>query len=217
MIAEEGHYLDWNLKSNWISAFADIRLDTFNDGYFPTRGFRLDLNTRYMFHGYRRGWSDDDSFVLPKYFIGLSSLSAALTAGRVTFLPLLYFGYNGATMSIVHPTHMMAVGGLVAGRYVDYQVPFIGIPRGMRNNYGFLFTPQLNIQFRLNHNSYLTARSGMLLENASSLAKILEYGALDYAFGLEFDRKTVAGPLRVGLSWSKRNHFGVYFAFGYDF
>ena len=39
----------------------------------------------------------------------------------------------------------------------------------------------------------------------------------DYAFGLEFDRKTVAGPLRVGFSWSERNHFGGYFSFGYDF
>ena len=37
------------------------------------------------------------------------------------------------------------------------------------------------------------------------------------AFGLEFDRKTVAGPLRVGFSWSERNHFGGYFSFGYDF
>ena len=217
MIADEGHFKNWDLKSNWLSAFADIRLDTFNDGYFPTRGFRLDLNARYMFRGYRKGWSEEASGFLPKYFIGLSSLSAALTAGRFTFLPLLYFGYTSATMSIVHPTHMMSVGGLAAGRYVDYQIPFIGITRGMRNHYGYLLSPQLNLQFQLNHNSYLTARSGLLLDSPSSFIGVFSMESNDYAFGLEFDRKTVAGPLRVGFSWSERNHFGGYFSFGYDF
>ena len=217
MMADEGHYLKWQFKSSWLSAFADIRLDTFNDGYFPTRGFRMDLNARYMFRGVREGWGMDSGEALPDYFIGLGSLSTALTAGRFTFLPQLYFGYTSATMSIVHPTHMMSAGGLVAGRYVDYQIPFIGITRGMRNHYGYLASPQLNIQFRLNHKSYLTARSGMLLDSPTSFSDMFDMETTDYAFGLEFDRKTVAGPLRIGLSWSRRNHFGGYFAFGYDF
>ena len=120
-------------------------------------------------------------------------------------------------MSIVHPTHMMSVGGLVAGRSVDYQIPFIGITRGMRNHYGYLLSPQLNLQFRLNHNNYLTARSGLLLDSPSSVIGVFSMESNDYAFGLEFDRKTVAGPLRIGFSWSERNHFGGYFSFGYDF
>jgi hypothetical protein len=120
-------------------------------------------------------------------------------------------------MSIVHPTHMMAVGGQVAGRYVDYQIPFIGITRGLRNQYGYLASPQLNIQFRLNHKSYLTARSGMVMDSPSSFAGLFDMDTTDYAFGLEFDRKTVVGPFRIGLSWGKRNHFGGYFSYGYDF
>ena len=217
MMADEGHYLKWQFKSSWLSAFADIRLDTFNDGYFPTRGFRMDLNARYMFRGVREGWGADSNEPLPDYFIGLGSLSTALTAGRFTFLPQMYFGYTSATMSIVHPTHMMAVGGLVAGRYVDYQIPFIGITRGLRNEYGYLASPQLNIQFRINHKSYLTARSGMVLDSPTSFARMFDLDTTDYAFGLEFDRKTVAGPFRIGLSWGKRNHFGGYFSYGYDF
>ena len=35
-MGDEGRYLDWHMKDRWISAFANLRLDTFNDGYFPT-------------------------------------------------------------------------------------------------------------------------------------------------------------------------------------
>ena len=120
-------------------------------------------------------------------------------------------------MSIVHPTHTMAVGGLVGGRYVDYQIPFFGMNRGMRAVYGYVVSPQVNLQYRINHKNYLTARSGLLLNHYDSFAGLFKEPAVDYAFGLDFGRKTVAGPFRIGLAWSERTHFGGYFSFGYDF
>ena len=214
---DEGRYLQWQLKDRWISAFANLRLDTFNDGYFPTRGFRLDLNARYMFRGVREVWNESrDMEVLPKYLVGLGEVSAALSAGPVTFLPTLYFGYTNATQSIVHPTHQLAAGGITAGRYVDNQIPFFGYTRGMRMHYGFLSVPQLNLQVRLNRKNYLTGRSAVILNDVTSFRKMLR-DVNDYAFGLEYGLKTVAGPLRLGLTWSKRSHFGGYFSFGYDF
>lgn len=219
-MADEGRYFDWMFKNRWYSTFADICLDTFNDGYFPTKGFRVDLHGRYMFRGLREGWGEDGEQTMvrmPNYFIGLNSLSAALTSGRYTLLPSLYFGYTSATMSIVHPTHTMAVGGLVGGRYVDYQIPFFGMNRGMRAVYGYVVSPQVNLQYRINHKNYLTARSGLLLNHNESFAGLLREPSVDYAFGLDFGRKTVAGPFRIGLAWSERTHFGGYFSFGYDF
>lgn len=220
MMGDEGRYFNWMFKNRWYSTFANIRLDTFNDGYFPTTGFRVDLNGRYMFRGFREGWEDEGQVTtdrLPTYFIGLSSLSAAFTAGRFTVLPSLYFGYTSATMSIVHPTHTLAIGGLVEGRYVDYQIPFFGMNRGMRALYGYVATPQLNLQYRINHKNYLTARSGLFANHFDSIKGLFKDPLVDYAFGLDFGRKTVAGPFRIGLAWSKRTHFGGYFSFGYDF
>ena len=220
MMGDEGRYFNWMFKNRWYSTFANIRLDTFNDGYFPTTGFRVDLNGRYMFRGFREGWEDEGQVTtdrLPKYFIGLSSLSAAFTAGRFTVLPSLYFGYTSATMSIVHPTHTLAIGGLVEGRYVDYQIPFFGMNRGMRALYGYVATPQLNLQYRINHKNYLTARSGLFANHFDSIKGLFKDPLVDYAFGLDFGRKTVAGPFRIGLAWSERTHFGGYFSFGYDF
>ena len=220
MMGDEGRYFNWMFKNRWYSTFANIRLDTFNDGYFPTTGFRVDLNGRYMFRGFREGWEDEGQVTtdrLPRYFIGLSSLSAAFTAGRFTVLPSLYFGYTSATMSIVHPTHTLAIGGLVEGRYVDYQIPFFGMNRGMRALYGYVATPQLNLQYRINHKNYLTARSGLFANHFDSIKGLFKDPLVDYAFGLDFGRKTVAGPFRIGLAWSERTHFGGYFSFGYDF
>ena len=217
---DEGRYFNWMFKNRWHSAFADICLDTFNDGYFPTKGFRADLDSRYMFRGFREGWEEEGQLTterLPHYFIGLGSVSAALTSGRWTLLPSLYLGYTSATMSIVHPTHALAIGGLVGGRYVDYQIPFFGINRGMRALYGYVASPQLNLQYRISHKNYLTARSGMFANHYESFKGMFTEPLLDYAFGLDFGRKTKAGPFRFGLAWSKRTHFGGYFSFGYDF
>ena len=120
-------------------------------------------------------------------------------------------------MSIVHPTHALAIGGLVGGRYVDYQIPFFGMNRGMRALYGYVASPQVNLQYRISHKNYLTARSGLFANHYDSFEGMFKEPLLDYAFGLDFGRKTVAGPFRIGLAWSKRTHFGGYFSFGYDF
>lgn len=41
--------MNWDWNSHWISAYGKVRLDTFNDGYFPTRGFRFLIDGRYCF------------------------------------------------------------------------------------------------------------------------------------------------------------------------
>ena len=220
MMGDEGRYLHWMFENRWYSAFADLCLDTFNDGFFPTRGFRVDLDGRYMFRGFREGWVDEKQVLpnqLPNYLIGLGSVSAAFSSGRFTLLPSVYLGYTSATMSIVHPTHTLAIGGLVGGRYVDYQIPFFGTNRGMRALYGYVLSPQVNLQYRISHKNYLTARSGLYVNHFDSFKSLFKEPLLDYAFGLDYGRKTVAGPFRIGLAWSKHTHFGGYFSFGYDF
>ena len=42
----------WDWRSYWLSTFLNLKHDTFDDGYFPTRGVRLCLDGRYVFKGY---------------------------------------------------------------------------------------------------------------------------------------------------------------------
>ncbi len=41
----------WDWNSYWLSAFSRIKFDTFDDGYYPTRGVRFCLDGRYVFKG----------------------------------------------------------------------------------------------------------------------------------------------------------------------
>ena len=62
-------YLDsrvgWDWKSYWLSGFFRLKLDTFDDGYFPAKGLRFGLDGRYVFKGRRlytpvvEPWEDD--------------------------------------------------------------------------------------------------------------------------------------------------------------
>ena len=221
----EGGYFTWNVKSAWLSTFANLTVETFNDGYFPTKGFRFVANGRYMFSAKREGWSDvtEGMTMMPvsPYYVGLSSLEGALSAGWLTFLPRFYFSFTNATDNQLHLGHRTAVGGLIPGRYYEYQLPFFGLTRGYRYLGGYNASPQADLRFRLNHKTYLTARSALLL-HGDEFRELFDFkeGATpvnDYAFGLEFGRKTVLGPVQVGAAWSARTRFGWYFSIGFDF
>ena len=214
-----------NVKSAWLSTFANLTVETFNDGYFPTKGFRFVANGRYMFSAKREAWDVEvDAMGLSKvqpYFVGVTSLEAALTAGRFTFLPRYYFGYTNATQNQIHFGHRIVTGGLIPGRYFEYQLPFFGMTRGYNHYVGFTNSPQADLRFQLNHKNYLTARSA-LLTNSLKFRDLYNFKgntthSYDYAFSLDYGRKTALGPVQVGAVWSNRSKFGWYFSLGFDF
>jgi NTE family protein len=225
MTSQEGRFFNWDVKSVWLSAFANLTVETFNDGYFPTKGFRFVTNARYMFSAKRDGWDVETEEVklLPvePYYVGLSSLEGAFSAGRLTFLPRLYFAFSNATQNQLHYGHRMAAGGLIPGRYFEYQMPYFGLTQGYREEVGYTSSPQADLRFRLNHKTYLTARSALIV-NSTQFRNLFNFkdplaNTSDYAFGLELGRKTALGPVQTGIAWSKRTHFGWYFSIGFDF
>jgi outer membrane protein assembly factor BamA len=60
----EGLKHGWDWKSYWLSGFGTFKYDTFDDGYFPTRGIRLALDGRYVFKGVKDVTWDDDELLL---------------------------------------------------------------------------------------------------------------------------------------------------------
>ena len=57
----EENWKGWDWKSYWLSAFFRWRLDTLDDGYFPTRGFATNFIGRYVFNGYSTYLLDEGS------------------------------------------------------------------------------------------------------------------------------------------------------------
>lgn len=210
----------WDLRSHWESVFLQLRTDTFNDGYFPTQGRRLDIHARYLVSGYSTYMDSKESDEViegkvPHYFVGMASFSGAKTFGNLTFRPTFYFGWTSQEHGKMSLLHSLGVGGIMEGRYLENQIPFFGFPTGMRVYDDFTGTAQMDFRYRINHKNYATIRGGVF-QNSPTFRNFFTMPDA-YAFGLEYGLKTVVGPLMVGGSWCNLTGFGVSFSFGFCF
>ena len=228
----------WDWESHWLSAFASLKLDTFNDGYFPTRGMRLSLDGRYVFAGKAAILNPDiyhpveepvttEGSKVPGYLSTIASMEGAFTIGdNFTIHPKLYAGFYWVPMvkdpanyddirHYMNPIHLVTVGGFIPNRYVEHQIPFFGFPTDYRNCLPKSAMAQLDLRYRISHKNFITARAGMY-EDVYELADI-SYTRPDLAYGLEFARQSMVGPLKIAAQWCWMTRFTVYASVGFDF
>lgn len=220
-------WLGWDWKSYWLSAFAHVKHDTFNDGYFPTKGLRLSLDSKYVFKGYTidldpafhriEGDLMTDGGVVPKYFTIMGSAQAAWSPWDwFTVLPTVYAGWRSLDeMDYYNPKHIIAAGGFIPNRYVEMQIPFFGFPHGYRYLSRATVMGQLDLRARFLRKNFITVRGGYLNSNCSwkDLPGTYPY----YAFGAEYGRQSILGPLRVAAQWCNITGFTVFASIGLDF
>ena len=218
------HWEGWDFRSRWLSTFASLRYDTFNESYFPTRGFRLKLDTRYVFDGYSTFLEDEgmeageyyEGEVSP-YSVGTVHASVAVPLGRVVVLqPSVYAGWQTEQPGHMNFIHTLAAGGTVAGRYIDNQIPFFGFSQGFFICGSYAATAQLDVRFRLNHKNFLTLRGGVC-QDKEVLADLVRTRPTAYAVGAEIGQKTVVGPMKFGAQWCDKTGFSVALSVGFDF
>ena len=228
----------WDWESYWLSAFATFKFDTFNDGYFPTRGIRLALDGRYVFKGYSIDLDDkyyhpEDAAttkdgVVPRYITALASFEAALPIGQnFTILPKFYVGWdlvpskmdplnaNDDYDEYINPKHIITIGGFIPNRYTERQIPFFGFPSAYRTCLPFSTLSQLDLRYRFGGKNYITARTGLHVDTFD--VKELKYMGKVYAFGGEYARQTMLGPLRIAVQWGKLVGLTGYASIGFDF
>ncbi len=238
------HYLSlaefqnrWNWKDHWLSAFANFKFDTFNDGYFPTRGVRIGLKGRYVFKGYssyldpdapiwREAWATTtEGGKVPQYVTTMGSLEAALSIGEhFTVLPKLYagwyrpFGVNLREYSpfpFVNIRHVVTVGGFIPDRYTENQIPFFIWSNGYRETFGVSTLGQLDLRYGFGRKNYITVRGGVF----SDIYSLDTFSAEDMMWGVgaEYARKTLVGPLKIAAQWGREFGASVYASIGFDF
>ena len=238
------HYLSyneewegWDWKSYWLSAFAAFKFDTFNDGYFPTRGFRFSLDGRYVFKGYTIDLDDrifhendpatTENGVVPNYLSSLASFEAAISIGKnFTIMPKFYLGWewvpsiklseniDGSYVDYFNPKHAVTIGGFMANRYTERQIPFFGFPTGYRSCLPFSTVGQVDLRYRLGKN-YFTARTGVYVDTYLP-KKFFELDKV-WAFGTEYGRQTMVGPFRVAVQWTEYTGVTGYASIGFEF
>ena len=201
-----GDYDSKLLGNDFVSAFIDAGTYTFDDGYFPTRGVDAGLSYTWTFTGF------------PNRFHNFHTLTAdakvVIPAGDIfAFIPSFNFRFLlGKDIPI---PYFNAVGGSLASRYVDQQMPFVGVTHlsAMKN---ILTIFRTDFRFRLAKNQYVKA----IVNYAQDCDAFKDYGkGLGY-FGAaaEYSFDTIFGPLSANVHWSNMTgKVGFYISAGYNF
>ena len=195
-------------KADYPGIFIDGTAYTLDNGYFPREGvsahLRYDLVSR-VFDG-------------PGYpgFFGILSASGKMPVSigpRFTLIPeggLRFIFGDDIPIPFAN-----VLGGDMPGRYVDHQLPFIGI-----NNAAFrrndLVVLRTDLRYEIARNNYLTATVNYARDFYSF--RQFETGENTWGFGLSYAYDTIVGPFKAILHWSTMTRgIGAYFSLGFDF
>ena len=204
------HYLSvgketmvWDWSKPWYSAYGKLRVDTFNDGYFPTKGFRFQVDGRYCFK--------------PSYWSNFTLLEIALSPWEdFTIQPSLFSGWNSIDPTLMNPRHTVAVGGNRAGRYIEHQMPFFGFATGFMVCSSLSGTATLDLRYRFLRKNFVTLRGG-LFQDSPSYKVFFNSGITAWALGAEYARQAIVGPIRIGAQWCNLTGFSATMSVGFDF
>ena len=199
-----GNYDIATMHSHYLSAFLRARADTFDDGYFPTKGVNTGLDYAWTFTG--------DRFHAIHY-----DVSGAFTvAERLTIVPSLNVRLLYGTR--VPLPFANVIGGSMAGRYLDQQMPFMGIGNAVMTP-NFMGIARADFRLRMSPNNYLTftLNSGVGALHVQEV--FFNEPAVTYTgCGLEYAYDSIVGPIRLNVNWSDLTHrLGAYFSVGFDF
>ena len=184
-------------NSNYLNVNAYLKLDTYDDPSFPTKGLFADVGGKWY------AWSSDhlnnfESFVQLGGRIGFAT----------TFWDRLTFQYtNDAGFTFENPESEVFdfyVGGYNQN-YINTFVPMYGYEFAQLTGNSFLRSEFL-LRYRILENNYVSfiANYGRVDENVFSDGRDLFEDVLSgYAVGYSLD--TILGPIEIKYSWSPEN------------
>ena len=131
------------------------------------------------------------------------------------FAVLPYFNARALFGADIPVAYFNAMGGSLAGRYVDQQIPFIGITN-LAAMKSILTVYGLDLRFRLARNHYLTG----IVNYARDCDHFRDYaqGLGYFGAGIEYAFDTIFGPIKGNIHWSNMTRkVGVYLSGGFNF
>lgn len=191
---------EWDWKTFYPYVYLRFVYDHENTLYFPDRGVKVYLDYDYNFkktHFVATGVHG----VIP--VCSFFAIQASVNGRYI-------FGDDPENMNMRN-----YVGGTMAGRYYEQQIPFIGF-NGERFCSNLLTTVNLDLRFKVAKKCYLSL-IGAAMHDADSFKEFKTKHAT-YAAALLFAYKSKMGPLTANLHWnSADNKVGIFFSAGYDF
>lgn len=211
-ILSEKDISDYNvdqLSNSHLSFFIDGRNDSLDDGYVPSSGHSVGISYSWMFGSFPKKMHNFHAI----HFDALKVYGGDSFA----FIPSLNMrALFGDDIPIPFANTM---GGSLAGRYLEQQMPFIGITSAASMP-KVLGVARADFRFKLYRNNYLTAIYNYALSSnewdgfMNWAEEIQDY----HGFGLQYTYNSIIGPLGFNVHWSDYSHkAGVYVSLGFDF
>lgn len=202
-----GDYNFEDINNDFISLFLDGRADTFDNGYYPKKGFTAGVSYEWVFFGYPNKISN--------FHIVSADAKVVLPWGKIfSFIPSAEFRF--ILGNDIPVAYINCLGGSVKGRYFDQQMPFIG-----KNNVAYMRTLltlfRTDFRFEVVRNHYVTG----ILNYARDASSFKDYTGPEsgwFGAGVEYAYNAFFGPVKANVHWSNiTNKPGFYIGIGYNF
>jgi len=197
-------------QAGLAGAFANVRCRTLDEIYFPSRGLNFHLGYEGDFC--RFGYSD----FKPVHAFTLDLAGVIPLGSHVAIIP----DFHHRSLLDDNPrtffAHRNFVGGLLPGRFIDQQIPYVGCAQTFitTNHVSVL---NLDIRVKVLRNFYASAFGGFL----NSTDKLPDYFSSaanwDYSVGVGAAYNSIAGPIKGSVFWSKFFGWGACLSAGFDF
>lgn len=189
----------------YTSVYADLKQCSFDNIYYPTRGFSAGAGYQWIFGSSGAHVADAHvRFVVPigSWFAIVPDMHARLVMADEGKVDNLYMA-NYA-------------GGALAGRYIDSQMPFVASGWALPlENYAFVLN--LDFRARLFKDVYLSAQGGYIKDSSHFLISMKGLTPSVWGGALELAYDSIIGPVKAKVQWSDKTKFGAYMGIGFDF
>lgn len=230
-------------SGDYVGAFLDMDIYTMDDFYFPTRGWKMDAGVSTdLFKIGVKGF-------VPKLFGNLNIKGVIPFGSKVALIPDLYMRVMYDRDNMVYRANQEPnmsysyfqrnyLGGDIAGRYIEHQIPFVGMLNvvdcvkidtdaegnvtGM-TSYDNIFVMNADLRINVYNNLYLSMMGayGHMAPDFRDLFRYVNHRDI-FGAGLQLSYKTIVGPIKARLQWSnydmrKSGGVSAYLSVGYNF
>ncbi len=197
-----------SLKTDFVTAYFNALRDTFDDGYYPSKGHRAVFSYNYVL-------GNENQEMGPLHIFSLDMRKVVKGGRYFDFIPSLssrmIFGDN-APFAL-----MNLAGGRMAGRYLEQQMPFIGVSYATPLQAKMIMAG-MDFRFHLSRNNYLSLVAEAVKDSDVLDPDLLLSGDILIGCGLEYGYDSILGPIKMNIHWSNLTHsVGAYLGMGFDF
>jgi NTE family protein len=196
-------------NSNYLNAISYLKLDTYDDKYYPTKGFQLDVRFKWYL------WSSDYN----KNFSQFSQLKGKLGFAKTFFdkLTFQYVSEAGFTLGKVQSTTFDFLLGGYNQNFINNFIPFYGYDINALSEQTFLKST-FDLRLNVTKNQFIQLLANYARLDSSVLKGVELFNDTKSGYAVGYGLSTLIGPIDLKYSWSPdTKKYFWYFNLGFWF